>query len=75
LKVEEQVAVIFAGTRGYLDAIPIASVQHFESELLLALRDKHKAILDGIREKKELTADLEKQLVAALDGFARGFAP
>jgi F-type H+-transporting ATPase subunit alpha len=74
LKVEEQVCVIFAGTRGYLDPIPVASVQKFESELLLTLRDKHKGILDGIRAKKELTPELEKELVAALDGFARGFA-
>ena len=75
LKVEEQVCVIFAGTRGYLDAIPVASVQKFESELLLALRDKHKGILDAIRTSKELSADAEKQLIAALDGFAKGFTP
>jgi hypothetical protein len=41
--------------------------------LLLTLRDKHKGILDSIREKKELTAEVEKQLIAALDGFAKGF--
>jgi F-type H+-transporting ATPase subunit alpha len=73
LKVEEQVCVIFAGTRGYLDGIPVAAVQKFERELLLSLRDKHMGILDSIREKKELTAEVEKQLVAVLDGFARGF--
>ncbi|MEZ5774548.1 MAG: hypothetical protein R3D33_07560 [Hyphomicrobiaceae bacterium] len=73
LKVEEQVAVIFAGTRGYLDAIPVSAVNRFEDELLRTLRDKHKDILDELRSKKELTADLEKRLVAALDGFAKGF--
>ena len=38
LKMEEQVAVIFAGTRGYLDAVPVASVTKFEQELLRLLR-------------------------------------
>ncbi len=74
LKVEEQVAVIFAGTRGYLDNLPVSAVQKFEAELLRTLRDKHMAILDAIRTKKELSPDLEKSLVAALDAFAKGFA-
>ncbi|MEZ5923108.1 MAG: F0F1 ATP synthase subunit alpha [Hyphomicrobiaceae bacterium] len=75
LKVEEQVCVIFAGTRGYLDGIPVSAVQKFESELLLLLRDKHKGILDAIRTSKELSGDVEKQLVGVLDAFAKGFAP
>ncbi len=73
LKVEEQVCVIFAGTRGYLDGIPVSAVQKFEASLLQTLRDKHKGILDSIRTSKELSADSEKQLVAALDGFAKSF--
>ena len=74
LKVEEQVAVIYAGTNGYLDNIPVASVGKFESELLRSLRDKSKDLLDGIRTKKELTPDMMGQLKSACDTFAKGFA-
>ncbi len=73
LKVEEQVAVIYAGTNGYLDNLPVSAVGKFEAELLRNLRDKGKAILDGIREKKELTKELTVQLKDAIEVFAKGF--
>jgi len=74
LKVEEQVVVIFAGTRGYLDPLSVSDVQRFEEELLRVLRDKHGDILGEIRDKKELTADLEERLTSAVDSFANAFA-
>ncbi len=46
LKVEEQVVVIYAGTRGFLDPIPVASVNEFESELLTLMRNEHKNVLE-----------------------------
>jgi F-type H+-transporting ATPase subunit alpha len=73
LKMEEQVAVIFAGTRGYLDAIPTASVNKFEQDLLRLLRTDGNDILEDIRTKKALSEDNEKKLVAFLDKFAKGF--
>jgi len=73
LKVEEQVAVIYAGTNGYLDGLPVSAVGKFEAELLRSLRDKSKDLLDGIRTKKELTPDLMAQLKGAIDSFAKGF--
>ncbi|MEM8812716.1 MAG: F0F1 ATP synthase subunit alpha [Pseudomonadota bacterium] len=74
LKTEEQVAVIFAGVSGYLDALPVNQVGEFEQGLLLYLRDKHMGILDGIREEKTLTDDLRDKLKSAVDGFAKTFA-
>ncbi len=73
LKVEEQVAVIYAGTNGYLDNLPVSAVSKFEAELLRMLRDKGKDILEGIRAKKELTKELGAQLKDAIEVFARGF--
>jgi len=73
LKMEEQVAVIFAGTRGYLDAVPVNSVTKFEQDLLRLLRTDGSGILDDIRTKKALSEETEKQLVAFLDKFAKGF--
>ena len=74
LKVEEQVTTIFAGTRGYLDPIPVQAVSKFEQQLLRLIRDDHSDILRDIADKKEITADTEKKLVAVIDKFAKNFA-
>jgi F-type H+-transporting ATPase subunit alpha len=74
LKMQEQVAVIFAGTRGYLDPLPVNAVGKFEAELLRTLRDQHADLLDTIGAEKALSADTEKKLVEILDKFAKGFA-
>jgi F-type H+/Na+-transporting ATPase subunit alpha len=72
--VEEQVCVIYAGTRGYLDGIPVSDVGRFESELLARLHSKHQKLLDAIRTTKTLAKDLEDELKSALTSFAETFA-
>jgi F-type H+/Na+-transporting ATPase subunit alpha len=74
LKVEEQVVVIYAGTRGYLDKFPTADVGRFEREFLARLHSQNQALLDNIRIKKELTKELEAELKAALESFVAAFA-
>ncbi|QFR33693.1 F0F1 ATP synthase subunit alpha [Ancylobacter sp. TS-1] len=74
LKVEEQVVVIYAGTNGYLDVLPVSKVREFEQGLLLFLRSKHADILDTIRTSKELSKDTTEKLVKAIDAFAKTFA-
>ncbi|MDP3591875.1 F0F1 ATP synthase subunit alpha [Phenylobacterium sp.] len=73
-QVEEQVCVIYAGTRGYLDGVAVADVSRYETELLSFLHGKHQGLLDAIRTKKELKADLEAELKSALDAFTKTFA-
>jgi F-type H+-transporting ATPase subunit alpha len=68
--VEEQVAVIFAGTRGYIDDIPVADVRRFESELISYLRSTHGALLDEIK----LTG-LPESLGDAITAFKAQFRP
>jgi len=72
--VEEQVCVIYAGTRGYLDRIPTAQVGRYESELLARLHGKHQGLLDAIRTKKALDDKLEGELKDALESFTSTFA-
>ena len=72
--VEEQVCVIYAGTRGYLDGIATADVGRFEREFLARLHSKHQDLLDAIRETKALSKDLEDKLKSALEGFTATFA-
>ncbi|MFZ4405878.1 MAG: F0F1 ATP synthase subunit alpha, partial [Paracraurococcus sp.] len=72
--VEEQVVAIFAGTRGYLDKIPVTSVGAFESRMLGELKAAAPAILDAIRTDREIKKPTEEKLIAFLDGFAKSFA-
>jgi F-type H+-transporting ATPase subunit alpha len=74
LKTEEQVAVIFAGTQGYLDKLAIADVGRFEQGLLTHLRTEGKSVLDAIRKEKALSDDLRDKLKAQIDAFAKNFA-
>ncbi|MFI4936165.1 MAG: F0F1 ATP synthase subunit alpha [Caulobacterales bacterium] len=73
-QVEEQVCVLYAGTRGYLDPIPLEAVGRFEAELLSRLRGQHADLLDEIRAQKTLNDELEAKLKAVLDAFAASFA-
>jgi F-type H+-transporting ATPase subunit alpha len=57
--VEEQVAIITASTRGWLDRVPVAKVKDFEKELLSLLRLQNKTILDNFRAGKLEDADLD----------------
>jgi F-type H+-transporting ATPase subunit alpha len=73
LKTEEQVAVIFAGVNGYLDALALNQVQKFEHGLLAHLRSEG-SILEAIRKEKALSDDLRGRLKAEIDAFAKNFA-
>ena len=64
--------VIFAGTRGYLDTLPVNAVGKFEQALLGALREE-KSILSSVETERALSGETEKKLVAFLDKFAKGF--
>ncbi|WP_184043569.1 F0F1 ATP synthase subunit alpha [Roseospira visakhapatnamensis] len=72
--VEEQVVSIYAGTKGYLDAVKTADVTRFETEMLREMRASAPGILDAIRAEKALSQDTEDKLAAFLDGFAKTFA-
>ena len=74
LKMEEQVAVIWAGTNGYLDALPLNKVRAFEDGLLSLLRGKHVDLLNAIRDSKDLSDDSATKLKSVVDGFAKSFA-
>ena len=74
LKTEEQVAVIFAGSQGYLDKLPIDKVRPFEDGLLTHMRGQHQDVLDRIRTEKALTDEIRADLKAAVDSFAKSFS-
>lgn len=73
LVVEEQVAVIFAGVKGYLDKIAQKDVVAFEKAFIGKLHSSHKDILDAIRNDQKISDDVEKKLRVVLEDFVKTF--
>ena len=74
LSVEEQVVIIFAGTKGFLDGIPENEVVNYEHRLLEHIRANGKNILEQIRDFKKLDDKLIEDMKKFLDGFTKGYA-
>jgi F0F1-type ATP synthase alpha subunit len=56
------------------DGIAVGDIGRFESELLARIKSSNAGLLDGIRAKKDLTAELEAELKSVLDAFLKTFA-
>ncbi|MDC3088511.1 F0F1 ATP synthase subunit alpha [Alphaproteobacteria bacterium] len=74
MEVEEQVAVIFAGVKGYLDQIPTQKIGEFEQALLQKLNTKGSKVLDSIRKDKAISDDTDKSLKDTLDQLVKNFS-
>jgi F-type H+-transporting ATPase subunit alpha len=74
LKMEEQVVVIWAGTNGYLDQLPVNKVKAFEEGLLSHIRSKHADILETIRSSRDFSDETAGKLKAAVEAFTKTFA-
>ncbi len=74
MPVEKQVVSIYTAVKGFLDNIPVGDVLRFEKEFLAYLDSNQPEILSSIVETKEITADNEKALVAAIEKFLKTFA-
>lgn len=74
LPVENQVVIIFAGTKGYLDDVATANVTKFEAELYPYIEAKYPEIFEQIRTKKVLDKEVEEILHKALKDFKATFA-
>ena len=72
LSVEEQVVVIYAGVKGYLDNIEISDIAKFEVTLLSSLRES-KDILDAIKTKAALDDDIEKSITSLIEQVSKEF--
>jgi F-type H+-transporting ATPase subunit alpha len=73
LPVEKQVVIVYAGTNGMLDDLPVEQVRQFETELHAFLDSTHGALLQAIREKKALDDQLKGQVNAVLKEFKERF--
>src|SRR5277367_6046498 len=74
MPVEEQVLVIYAGTKGWADTVPVSEVQRFASELIEYFKGNHATVLDDIRTKGALPDgdELDRGLTSFVEGFDTG---
>lgn len=74
LCIERQIVIIFAGTKGYLDKIPVNKITKFESDLYPFIEAKYPKIFEVLSSKKTIDGDLEQLLKQALEEFKNIFA-
>jgi len=73
LPVEKQIVVIFAGTQGYLDDLPVEQCRKFEEELYRFVDNAHRDLLEEIRTKRALDDELRRKLHAVIKEFKDRF--
>jgi F-type H+-transporting ATPase subunit alpha len=73
MDVIDQVMIIFAGTRGYLDKVPAKQVQQWESQFIKYMHAQRRDVVDGLKKERNLTDDLQKKLIEALTAFGGQF--
>jgi len=74
MAVEDEVVAIYCGVKGYLDRVEIKDISRFETGLLAEIKAKHPEILTAIATEKQITAQTEEKLRAAIDAFTKTFA-
>ncbi len=74
LPVAQQVMIIYAGTNGFLDPVPVASVGKYQADLVTFMETKRPGILQAIAEKKTLDDALKAEINTTLTEFGKTFA-
>jgi F-type H+-transporting ATPase subunit alpha len=69
LALEDQVAILYAITRGHLDDIPIERIGAFEEQFIRFLHERHQGLRNSIAMQGELSSEAETHLKDALQGF------
>ncbi len=70
---EKEVLIIFAANEGYLDKLEIDQVRPFESGLYAFFDARHANLLNEIKEQRQISDDLRKRLIAAIDEYQKSF--
>jgi len=73
LPLEKQIVIIFAGTKGYLDDLPVEQCRKFEEELYRFVDNAHRPLWEEIRTRKVLDDDLRNKIVAVIEEFKARF--
>src|SRR5213594_2412978 len=74
MDVEKQVLIIWSAINGYIDDVPVERIKKFEAELVRFIENSHPGVLQALREKKAIDADIEQDLNQLLDQYRDAFA-
>ncbi len=74
MPVQNQVAVIYAVTNGYLDDVALEKVREWERGFLEVMSAKHSEVLDAIRNEGQMSDEIAEKLVSAIEGYNAAFA-
>lgn len=74
ISVEKQVMILYAVTNKYISDIPLERIKDFESEFLTFMENTYPQVGKGILEKKELTEEIEAELIKGIEEFKKSFA-
>lgn len=73
MELEQQVVVLFAGTNGYADNVPLDKMAQWQADLLRYVESSHPDLINAIVEKKAITDEIRAALRKALDSFQAGW--
>jgi F-type H+-transporting ATPase subunit alpha len=73
LPMEKQVAILYAGTKGHLDEFPVDVLAKYEAGLYNFIEDRYPHIFSELKEKEEISDDLDKQITEALNAYSEEF--
>ena len=73
MTMQDQVIILFAGTQGYLDDIPVEAIKKFEEEFLKFIRGTKDDIRSELAEKKAIDDNLKAKMAKAIEEFKKGF--
>ena len=73
LPMEKQVTILYAGTKGHLDEYPVDVLEKYEAGLYAFVEDRYPHIFSELKEKEEISDDLDKVMAEAIKGFGEEF--
>jgi F-type H+-transporting ATPase subunit alpha len=73
LPMEKQVTILYAGTKGYLDEFAVDVLEKYEAGLYTFVEDRYPQIFSELKEKEEISDDLDKQMAEAMNAYGEEF--
>ncbi len=70
---EKQVTLLYAGTKGYLDQLPVDVLAKYEAGMYSFIEDRYAQIFSELKEKEEISDDLDKVMAEALTAYGEEF--
>ena len=74
MSLSQEVVILYAGVRGFVDKYPLESIKNYEKELMSFVDSKHQDVMKEIDEKQELSPDLDNRIKGMLTEFDSVFA-